>query len=219
MQSHTQAVLFDLDGVIVFTDSYHYNAWKRLADEKGWVFDETFENRLRGVSRLDSLRIILEHNGISIDDTELQNLAELKNSYYVESLKNISRRDLFPGSIKFVKRCRDRGLLTALCSSSKNAQYVTDKLKISGLFDTFITGWDITRTKPDPQIFLLAAENLSVSPRLCVVFEDTASGVEAAKTAGMRAVGIGGPERLGNADAVVRNYEELSVETDIIGER
>ena len=215
MQAHTQAVLFDLDGVIVFTDSYHFKAWKQLADEKGWNFDETVNHSLRGVSRLESLRIILEHNGVTMDDAERQQLAELKNSYYVESLKGISKRDLFPGSIKFVKRCRARGLLTALCSSSKNAQYVTDKLKISGLFDAFVTGWDITKTKPDPQIFLLAAERLGISPRLCIVFEDAASGVEAAQAAGMRVIGVGDTDRLGKADKVIQGYDEISLEQDL----
>lgn len=217
MQAQTQAVLFDLDGVLVFTDAYHYKAWKRLADEKGWSFDEGINNDLRGVSRLDSLNIILRHNGITLGEPELQELAELKNSYYVESLKEIGKRDLFPGSVKFIKRCRDVGLLTALCSSSKNAQYVTDKLKISKLFDTFVTGWDITKTKPDPQIFLLAAENLGVSPRLCIVIEDAVSGIEAAKAAGMKVIGVGGPERLGGADKIIGNFEEISIETDILG--
>ncbi len=215
MQSRIQAVLFDLDGVIVYTDSYHFKAWKQLADEKGWDFDETLNHQLRGVSRLESLRIILGHNGISPEGMGLQELAELKNSYYVASLKGIGKRDLVPGSVKFVKQCRDRGLRTALCSSSKNAQYVTDKLKISRLFDTFVTGWDIIRTKPDPQIFLFAAERLGVSPRLCAVFEDADSGIEAAKAAGMKAFGFGEPDRFKKADKVIQSFDDVSIGTDL----
>jgi beta-phosphoglucomutase len=215
MESRILAVLFDLDGVIVHTDAYHYKAWKQLADEKGWDFNETINHQLRGVSRLESLRLILEHNGIPPEGARLKQLAELKNSYYVESLKGIGKRDLFPGSIKFVRQCRDRGLRTALCSSSKNAQYVTDKLKISTLFDTFVTGWDITKTKPDPQIFLLAAERLGVSPRLCVVFEDADSGIEAAKAAGMKAFGVGGPDRFQKADKVIQGFDEVSLDADL----
>ncbi len=217
MQMQIQAVLFDLDGVIVFTDKYHYMGWKRLAEEKGWTFNEEINHKLRGVSRLESLAVILEKNKVSLPEDEIQQLAELKNSYYVESLKEIGKRDIFPGSIKFIKRCKDKGLLVALCSSSKNARHVTDKLNISGLFDAFVTGWDITKTKPDPQIFLLAAEMLDVSPRLCVVFEDAASGVEAAKAAGMKVIGIGDREQLSGADKVVTAFDEVTLEADILG--
>lgn len=216
MQTQYQAVLFDLDGVIVFTDTYHYRAWKRLSDEKGWKFDEEINHELRGVSRLESLSIILKHNNISLDPGELRHLAELKNTYYVESLKEIGKRDIFPGSIRFIKHLRDRGIRTALCSSSKNAQYVTDKLKISDLFDAFVTGWDITKTKPDPQIFLLAAERLNISPRLCVVFEDAASGIEAAKAAGMKVIGVGQSGNLEKADKVITDYDKVSLEADIL---
>lgn len=217
MKNRIHAVLFDLDGVIVYTDSYHYKAWKRLADEEGWSFDKQINHRLRGVSRMESLQIILEQNGIDLPEEKRQELAELKNSYYVESLKKIGKKELVPGALQFVEACRKEELATAVCSSSKNAQLIIDRLKIGELFDTVVTGWDIINTKPDPEIFLLAAEQLQVSPKLCAVVEDAESGIKAAKAAGMHAVGFGDKEILKEADMVIETFEEMTVE-DILGD-
>jgi beta-phosphoglucomutase len=217
MKNRIHAVLFDLDGVIVYTDSYHYKAWKRLADGEGWKFDEELNHKLRGVSRMESLTIILEHNGIDLPEEKRQELAELKNSFYVESLKKIGKKDLVPGALQFVEGCRNEELATAVCSSSKNAQLIIDRLGIGELFDTTVTGWDIINTKPDPEIFLLAAEHLQVSPKLCAVFEDAESGVKAAQAAGMLAVGFGDKEILKEADMVIESLEEITVE-DILGD-
>jgi beta-phosphoglucomutase len=217
MKNQIHAVLFDLDGVIVYTDRYHYEAWKRLADDEGWRFDEELNNKLRGVSRMESLTIILEHNGIDLPEDKRQELAELKNSFYVQSLKKIGNKDLVPGSLRFVEACRNAELARAVCSSSKNAQLIIDRLGIGKLFDTTVSGWDIINTKPNPEIFLLAAEHLQVSPKLCAVFEDAESGVKAAQAAGMLAVGFGDKEILKEADMVIETFEEMTVE-DILGD-
>jgi beta-phosphoglucomutase len=135
----------------------------------------------------------------------------------VESLKKIGNKDLVPGALQFVEACRNEELATAVCSSSKNAQLIIDRLGIGELFDTTVTGWDIINTKPDPEIFLLAAEHLQVSPKLCAVFEDAESGVKAAQAAGMLAVGFGDKEILKEADMVIESLEEITVE-DILGD-
>jgi len=217
MKNQIHAVLFDLDGVIVYTDRYHYEAWKRLADDEGWRFDEELNNKFRGVSRMESLQIILGHNGLDLPEERRQELAEQKNSYYVESLKSISKKEIVPGAVRFVEACRKADLSTAVCSSSKNAQFILDRLKIGGLFDAAVTGWDIINTKPNPEIFLLAAERLQVSPKLCAVFEDAESGIAAAKAADMLAVGFGDKEILKEADRIIESFEDITVE-DMLGD-
>lgn len=206
------AVLFDLDGVIVFTDRYHYLGWKRLADENGWAFDEALNHRLRGIPRMASLAVILDHNGVSISKPERQELAARKNSYYRELLKTVSHGDLYPGAVPFLEALRRRGAKLGLCSSSRNAWTVLDTLDLARFFDVVITGHDFERPKPDPQIFLLAAERLAVPPGGCIVFEDAFSGVQAALAAGMRCVGVGSPETLTNAAQTVTAYEAIDVD-------
>ena len=190
-----KAVLFDLDGVIVFTDTFHYLGWKRLADEKGWRFDKDFNHNLRGVSRLESLDLILEYNGLEIPEDEKHVLADRKNRYYVESLKSIDSAALVPGALPFIETVKNRGLKTAVCSSSRNAELVLQSLDIWSLFDTVVSGNDITRSKPDPEIFLLGAERLGMGPENCLVIEDAGSGIEAALQGGMRVAGFGGHDK------------------------
>lgn len=204
-----KAVLFDLDGVVVYTDAYHYRAWKRLADEAGWRFDETQNDRLRGVSRLASLEIILEHNGVELTPERKDELAARKNEYYKALLETIDETALVPGALDFIRALRREGVLIGLGSSSRNAAMVLDKLGIAELFDAAVTGNDITRSKPDPEIFLLGARMLGVEPAECVVFEDAPSGVEAALAGGMIAVGFGPTEGLEAADLRVASYDGL----------
>lgn len=211
MRHHIRAALFDLDGVVVFTDRYHYQAWKRLADERGWAFDPQVNHRLRGVPRMASLEIILEHNGITLDAAEKERLAELKNRYYVESLRNINAEDLYPGVLDLLDRLRAEGVKLALCSSSRNAPLVLERLGLGPRFDTVVSGADIRRAKPDPEIFLLAAQRLRVPPFHCVVFEDAESGVQAARAAGMKCIGVGEAERLPSADECVTDYGAIDV--------
>jgi beta-phosphoglucomutase len=206
-----RGVIFDLDGVVVYTDTYHFLGWKRLADEEGWDFDESLNDQLRGVSRMASLQIILDHNGLDMPEDQKHALATRKNEYYKASLATIDEDALVPGAIDFVRAVREAGLKTGLGSSSKNARTVLDSLGITGLFDAIVTGHDITRSKPDPQIFQLVTERLGLAPDECAVFEDAESGVAAALAGGMYAVGFGSQETLGAAHAVVQRYDQIDL--------
>jgi len=217
MSEQAKALIFDLDGVVVFTDKYHYLGWKKLADENGWRFDEEFNNNLRGVSRMKSLELMLEYNGLDLPEDEKNRLADRKNEYYKELLQRINESDLYPGAVGFVKKVRERGLKTALASSSKNAHAVLVALDLEPLFDAVVTGNDITQSKPDPEIFLLAAKKMGMKPEDCVVFEDAGSGVESAHRAGMRAVGVGPVETVGAAEIVMQDYGDLDLEHVLSG--
>jgi beta-phosphoglucomutase len=218
MSSHTFcAALFDLDGVVVFTDRYHYLAWKRLADDKGWAFDESVNEGCKGVPRMASLEVILRHNGIDLSEEEKQSLADRKNSDYVAGLGAISDDDIVPGARPFLERLHAEHLPLALCSSSRNARMVLQALQLDRLFSATVTGHDIARPKPDPEIFLRGAELLGVEPADCVVFEDAASGVAAALAAGMRCIGVGSPESLPEAEACIRNFLDPRLD-DILAE-
>jgi len=206
------ALLFDLDGVVVFTDKYHYLAWKKLADEEGWKFDEVVNQGLRGVSRRESLQVILDHNKLSLSEEKASEFAEKKNKYYIEFLDKISEADLYPGAIEFIKKCKSSGVNIGLCSSSRNADMVLEKLKIKDLFEVIVTGNDITKTKPNPQIFELAAEKLDVPSDHCMVFEDAVAGIDAALNAGMKCLGVGIAENLSNAPDTFEKYEEIDID-------
>ncbi len=212
MPQELHGFVFDLDGVVVFTDKYHYLGWKKLADQHGWELDESLGHQLRGVSRIPALEVILDHNGVVLSDDEKHRLGDQKNEYYKALLQQINESDIYPGSIGFIKRVRDRGLSTALASASKNAQAVLEALQLTHLFDAVVTGNDITRSKPDPQVFLLAARRLGIAPEHCIVFEDAYSGIEAAKNAGMHAVGVGPVDRLPNAPLCITDYAEIALD-------
>lgn len=205
------AVLFDLDGVLVRSDEYHYRGWKRLADEEGWNFDKTLNHQLRGVSRMDSLQIILDHNAVELSADEKRALADRKNRYYRESLADMSEEDYIPGAQELLPALRDAKVLMAVCSSSRNAPYILEVLDITDLFDAVVSGHDIERTKPDPQVFTLAADRLGVPYDRCVVFEDAESGIQAALNGGMHAVGVGDKDHLPSADVVVADLTGISV--------
>lgn len=209
-----KAALFDLDGVIVFTDKYHYLAWKQLADEQGWKFDEQVNNRLRGIPRLASLEEILKHNQIELPMEEKLELMERKNQYYVKLLEQINEKDVYPGVVAFLRKLREKGIRISLCSSSKNARLVLNSLGITELFDAIVTGEDIQHAKPNPEIFLLGAKKLKMPAFHCVVFEDAKAGIEGAKAAKMKTVGVGNREETeAIADQFIERYEEIDVET------
>lgn len=194
-----QAAIFDLDGVLTDTAEYHYRGWQQLADEQGWAFDRELNERLRGVSRMESLAIILDHNGVEASAQQQQEWADRKNRYYVDALADVGPEDLLPGARELVAACKQRGLRVAIASSSRNARMVLDRLEIAGEFDAISDGHSVELAKPSPDLFLHAAEQLDAGPARCVVFEDAGSGVDAALAAGMVAVGIGPPERVGHA--------------------
>ncbi|MFP4151809.1 MAG: beta-phosphoglucomutase [Alkalispirochaeta sp.] len=208
-----KAVIFDLDGVVVYTDAYHYKAWKKLADDEGWAFDESLNDQLRGISRMASLQVILDHNGIDLPEEKKVALATRKNEDYKAFLSEIDESALVDGAIPFIKALRDRGVKTGLGSSSRNAMMVLESLGITDLFDAIVTGADISRSKPDPEIFLKGTERLGVDPAETVVFEDASSGVDAAQAGGMVAVGFGPSEGLDHAEIRVLSYDEIDIDT------
>ena len=208
-----KAVIFDLDGVIVDTAHYHYLAWKRLAKELG--FDLTLEQNelLKGVSRIKSLEIILDLGGISLSEAEKDRIANKKNGWFVEYVNEMKPDEIFPGVKEMLKSIRSKGIKVALASSSKNAPRVIQLLNIENEFDAIVDGTMIVHSKPDPEIFLLAASKLGVAPWACVVFEDAEAGVEAALAAGMKCVGVGAPEQLGKANLVVAKTADFKLHT------
>lgn len=186
-----KAIIFDLDGVLVHTDRYHYQAWKELADSLGLAFDERKNNRLRGVSRMESLEIVLQESAKSYSEKEKQEFAESKNETYRKLLERMTPEDVEPKVRDTLKELRDRGYLLAIGSSSKNAGLILDKTDLRKYFDAISDGNHIKRSKPDPEVFLRAAVLLNLMPQDCWVIEDAEAGIAAAKAAGMRAIGVG----------------------------
>lgn len=198
-----KACIFDLDGVIVDTAHYHFLAWSRLAKEIGFVLTKTDNERLKGVSRMRSLDIVLELGGVSLSEHDKESLANKKNAWFVDYVERMAPEEIFPGVRLLIKKLRDTGVKVALASSSKNAKTVLQLLEIQDEFDVIVDGTMITHSKPDPEIFLLTASKLGVEPSACVVFEDAEAGVEAAIAAGMKCVGIGSATQLKLANKVV----------------
>ncbi|WP_438448404.1 beta-phosphoglucomutase [Gorillibacterium sp. sgz5001074] len=207
-----KAVIFDLDGVIVSTDEYHYRAWKRMCEEEGLPFDRSINERLRGVSRMDSLSIILEQAVRPYSEEEMRVLAERKNEYYKELLAGLSPNDLLPGVQELLETLRQRGIRTAIGSSSKNTPHILKRIGLADAFEAVADGNGITRSKPDPEVFLLAARKLGLAPADCVVVEDAEAGLEAARSAGMKAVGVGSASESLLADVRAKDLSQLGLE-------
>jgi len=208
-----RGVIFDLDGVLVTTDELHYRAWQQLADEEGIPFDRRINERLRGVSRMDSLAILLERAGRSYDELERVALAERKNVRYRELLRTLTPADVLPGAREMLAELKRRGIRVAVASSSRNARTILDRVGLTGsLFDAIVDGNDITRSKPDPEVFLLAARRLGLAPAECLVVEDAAAGIEAGRRAGMHVFGIGTPETLPDAPRAARGLADVTVD-------
>lgn len=207
-----RAVLFDLDGVLVSTDRFHYQAWKEMADREGIEFDYQTNHRLRGVSRMQSLEIILEKATRQYTDEQKEAMAASKNDTFQRLIETLTPDDWLPGARELVVGLRQKGILCAVCSSSKNAPRILERLQGTELFETIVDGSMIERTKPDPEIFLLGASRLGLSPEQCVVFEDAESGIEAARAAGMRCIGVGEESTLGKADRVEPDTSHVTVD-------
>lgn len=186
-----KAVIFDLDGVVVSTDEFHYLAWQRLADEQGIYFDRDINQRLRGVSRMQSLEILLERAEKCFSTAEKEALAAAKNACYLELLERLTPEAILPGFRDFAEQLRALGIRLAVGSSSKNSPAILRRIGLETYFDATADGNDITRSKPDPEVFLLAAERVGVSPAECLVVEDADAGVEAALAAGMKVLALG----------------------------
>lgn len=204
------ALIFDLDGVLVFTDKFHYLAWKSVADELGIPFDEKVNDRLRGVSRMDSLEIILEqYHGVPLTAEEKQQIAAKKNDLYRSYLATMTEKDVSEEVRATLAELKNRGYLLALGSSSKNAKYILEKVDLLSVFDKISDGNNIVRSKPDPEVFLKAAEFLGVSPATCAVVEDAKAGIDAAKAGGMLAVGIGDAASYEKTDVRLTRFSDL----------
>jgi len=182
--SSISACIFDLDGVIVDTAHYHFLAWKRLAAEFGIDLTEDYNEKLKGVSRMDSLDIILSLGEVALDQTHKEALATKKNGWYLDYIEKITPEDALPNVVPFLMDLKQHGIKLAVGSSSKNAKPILERLAISDMFEIIVDGNDLTYSKPHPEVFLKASERLGKSPEQCVVFEDAQSGVQAAKLAG-----------------------------------
>jgi beta-phosphoglucomutase len=197
--------IFDLDGVLTDTAEYHYRGWKRLADEEGIPFNRVDNEALRGIPRRDSLMLVLQ--GRAYPEEKVQEMMERKNNYYLEFIREISPRELLPGSRELLEEIRAAGLKSAIGSASKNAGEVIDRLGIRSLLDAISDGYSVERQKPAPDLFLHAAEQIGLPPAVCVVVEDATAGVEAALAGGFRTIGIGPQERVGQAELVIPSLE------------
>ncbi len=204
-----KGAIFDLDGVLVDTAKYHYEAWKMLAEQLGFDFTMDDNERLKGVSRMQSLEILLEIGGITITDEKKMELAEQKNACYVRLIKEIDESELLMGAKEYLCFLKGKGIKIALGSASKNAMTILNNLGIVPLFDAIIDGNKVNRTKPDPEVFTKAVDELRLTPSDCIVFEDAVAGIEAAKNAGISTVGIGDRMILKDADFVVKGLYEL----------
>ncbi|HKL86401.1 MAG TPA: beta-phosphoglucomutase [Treponemataceae bacterium] len=204
-----KGVLFDLDGVIVDTAKYHFLAWKRLASRLGFEFTEQDNERLKGVSRIASLEILLEIGNLHYTESEKIQMANEKNEWYVDYLHELDQSALLPGAREYLLQLKKEGVLIALGSASKNAQLILDCLNITNLFDAIIDGNSVEKAKPDPEVFLKGAQSLGLDPADCLVFEDSLAGIQAAKTGGMRAVAVGTKENLPGADLYITALKDM----------
>ena len=186
-----EAIIFDLDGVVVSTDNCHYEAWKQLADEEGIYFDRKINERLRGVSRMESLEIVLERAEKSYSDDEKMEMAERKNGYYKELITKLDKTAILDGAEEFIKDAKAKGVKVAIGSSSKNTIAILTQVGLLETFDKIADGNDIKNSKPAPDVFLKAAEKLGIEPDKCLVVEDADAGVEAALAANMDVIAVG----------------------------
>ena len=207
-----EVVIFDLDGVLTDTAELHFQSWLRVAEEIDIVIEEAVRDQIRGPGRMESLEIVLGERSGEFSDEQKAELALKKNRQYVKMLESMTPEDLLPGVVQLLRALRERGVPTAVASSSRNAGAVVDRLQIRPLLNLVVDGNDVERGKPDPEAFLLAAKRLGVAPERCVVVEDAEKGVEAALTAGMRVVGIGPRERVGKAHLVVDAIADLTAD-------
>jgi beta-phosphoglucomutase len=204
-----KGIIFDLDGVICFTDEYHYLAWKQMADDINIPFDRTVNNRLRGVSRMASLEIILEKSEKEYTQEEKEALAEKKNDLYKQYLTKMSTADLSDTVKNTLDSLREMGIKLAIGSSSKNTPFILKQIGLEGYFDAVSDGNNITHSKPDPEVFLKAADMLGLSPSDCLVVEDAVSGAEAGHAGKFKVACVGDASKAGAGDYNMASFDEL----------
>lgn len=207
-----RACIFDMDGVIVDTAKFHFRAWRRLANELGMDFTEEQNEQLKGVSRLDSLDMILEWGGLKLSDEEKVERANQKNEWYKEFVNKMTPDEILPGTVDFLDELSSAGIKIALGSASRNAVDILRQTHLNRYFNVIIDGNRVQKSKPDPEVFQLASHLLGVSPFQAVVFEDAVKGIEAAKSGGFYSVGIGEPKVLAKADFVVPSLAAINIE-------
>ncbi|OAQ42363.1 beta-phosphoglucomutase [Pedobacter psychrophilus] len=212
MKENIKGLLFDLDGVLVDTAVYHYDTWLRLAKTMGFTFSEKQNEELKGISRMDSLDKILGWGNVSKSDAEKLELATQKNNWYVEMINKMTPAEVLPGALDFLQSAQKQGYKMALGSASKNSSIILKNTNIAHFFDAIVDGNSVSKSKPDPEVFLKGAELLGLKPSECVVFEDAAAGIEAAKRGGMKAIGIGDEYILKQSDKVVSGLDQLAIQ-------
>lgn len=211
-QTQLKAVIFDLDGVIVSTDDQHFEAWSKIAEDEGIYFDREINNRLRGVSRMESLDILLERSDNTYSLEQKNELAQRKNEHYKVLIKSLTPADILPGVKDLIAGLRAVGIRTAIGSSSKNAESILESIGLHDDFDVVVSGIDISRSKPDPEVFILAANRLGVVPGECIVIEDARSGIDAAIAGGMKTIGVGDAASYDRANLARDALDQISVE-------
>ena len=206
-----KACIFDLDGVIVDTAKYHFIAWKRLCNTLGFDITEAQNEQLKGVSRQKSLDILLEIGQIkTLSTNEKNDLATQKNQWYLEMVEQMTDDEILVGVVDFLNELKDHKITIGLASASKNAKNILEKVNLIHFFDTITDGNDVAEAKPNPEIFIKTAQKLAILPSQAIVFEDAQAGVEAAKNGGFKCVGIGTPDNLHQADAIMPSFEEFN---------
>ncbi len=211
MNNNIELCIFDLDGVIVDTAKYHFLAWKKLAKEFGYELTKKQNEKLKGVSRVESLKLILQWAGVHKTEEEQIELARIKNDNYVQLIQTLKPEDIFPGVKNFIFDLKKNGIKCSIGSASKNTKLILRKLKILDLFDYIVDGNMTKYSKPHPEVFLKSSEVLGIKPQNTIVFEDAAKGIEAALAGGMFAIGVGNTEDLPTAHYVISGFTDFSL--------
>jgi len=207
-----KAVIFDLDGVIVSTDEFHYQGWKKMSDEEGIYFDREINENLRGVSRMESLSIVLKKARKDYTEEGKLTLADRKNRYYKELLLSLTPQDILPGAMELINELKKRNVKIAIASSSKNSPFILERIGLSDVFDAVADGNDIRNSKPHPEVFLLAAKKLGIDPLDCVGVEDAEAGIDSILAANMKAVGVGYASTYDKAQMKIKDLVGIDVE-------
>ncbi|PTX42503.1 beta-phosphoglucomutase [Christiangramia gaetbulicola] len=210
--SNHKAFIFDLDGVIVDTAKFHFLAWRKLANDLGFDFTEEQNEQLKGVSRVESLKRILKWGNMELADDEFERQMAMKNENYLSYVDKMDEKEILPGVQKVLDYLTENNVPFALGSASKNARPILKKIDLYDKFDAIVDGTDVSRAKPDPEVFLIAADKLKTDPQNCVVFEDSVAGVQAANIGKMTSIGIGDKEVLNEADHVFPDFTEIKIE-------
>jgi beta-phosphoglucomutase len=206
-----QALIFDLDGVLVDTAKHHFSAWQRLAQSFGISFNKEMNEQLKGISRVESLQMILSWGNIQLSPRDFDDAMKKKNSWYLEYIETMNPDEVLPGVRAFLEEAKKAGYKIGLGSASKNAQIILDKVLLTPYFDKIIDGNRTKKSKPDPEVFLLGSIDLAIPVEKCIVFEDAQAGVQAAKAGGMKAIGVGDPTILKEADLVIPGFANFSI--------